>query len=88
MRPLVEFCVSNLTPEVEKVKEELERDDDIDVVEYSCLGNCTECYVRPYALVDGEFIAADSGPELLAAIREAIDEQTSMWDELDRLLDD
>lgn len=88
MRPLIEFCVNNLTPEVDAVKAELEQDPDIDVMEYSCLGNCTECYVRPYALVDGEFVAADSGPELLKAIREAIDEQEDMWGELDRLLGD
>lgn len=88
MRPLIEFCVNNLTPEVEKVKEELEQDPDIDVMEYGCLGNCSECYVRPYALVDGDFIAADTGPELLTAIREIIEEQEDMWEQLDRLLDD
>lgn len=88
MRPLVEFCVSNLTPEVEKVKEELEKDPDIDVVEYGCLNHCSECYVQPYALVDGEYIAADSGPELLKAIRKAIEEQEDIWGELDHLLDD
>lgn len=86
IRPLVEFCVNNLTPEVKQVKEELEHDDDIDVVEYDCLGHCSECYVRPYALLDGDFIAADSGPELLKAIQEAIEKQQEWWDELDRLL--
>lgn len=88
MRPLVEFCVNNLTPEVEKAKEELEEDPGIDVMEYSCLGNCSECYVRPYALVDGEFIAADTGPELLLAVRDAIEEEEDMWSEIDHLLDD
>lgn len=88
MRPLVEFCINNLTPDVEEVKEALEQDDEIDVMTYSCLGNCSECYVRPYALVDGEFIAADTGPDLLQAIYDAIEGQDDMWDELDRLLDD
>lgn len=86
MRPLVEFCISNLTSEVEKVKDALEQDPGIDVMVYDCLGNCSECCVSPYALVDGEFIAADTGPELLKAIREAIEEQSDLWDEIDRLL--
>lgn len=88
MRPLVEFCVNNLTEEVERVKEELENDPDIDVMEYDCLNHCSECYVHPYALVDGEYVAAESGPELLEAIYEAIESRKNMWEEIDCLLDD
>ncbi len=33
---LIEFCVNNLTPEVSRIKEELEADPELDVIDYDC----------------------------------------------------
>ncbi|BAU26874.1 uncharacterized protein YuzB (UPF0349 family) [Aneurinibacillus soli] len=69
MRPMVEFCASNLGIGSELAKKALEEEPDVDVLEYGCLGNCGQCFVQPYALVNGTLIVADTGEELLAAIR-------------------
>jgi uncharacterized protein YuzB (UPF0349 family) len=74
MVPLVEFCINNLTPEVLEVKNKLEQDPGIDVLEYGCLGNCGICAQGPYALVNGEVVAAGTGDDLYRKIKEAIDE--------------
>ena len=75
IRPLIEFCISNLTPEVEKVKEELEKNYPfLDVVEYSCLNNCVLCSAKPYALVEGEIVTGNNGEELLSNILKKIEE--------------
>lgn len=78
MIPLVEFCINNLTPDVIEVKNTLERDPGIDVLEYGCLGNCGICARQPYAMVNGEVITAETGEELLQKIRQAIDEM-EVW---------
>ncbi|WP_124726676.1 YuzB family protein [Staphylospora marina] len=74
MFPLVEFCVNNLTDEVLAVKKKLEENREIDVLEYGCLGNCGLCAEKPYALVDGEIVSAETGDELLEKILKAIEE--------------
>jgi uncharacterized protein YuzB (UPF0349 family) len=75
MRPIIEFCVNNLTPDVEKIKEELEKDPELDVVEYGCLGHCMTCAEGPYALVNGEVVTGETAEELLENIRRAIEER-------------
>ncbi|GAA0369386.1 DUF1450 domain-containing protein [Bacillus horti] len=72
MRPIIEFCQSNLGAGTLRVKEELEKDPDLDVIDYGCLGFCGECYQYPYALVNGEFVYGESPKDLLNKIREAI----------------
>lgn len=74
IRPLVEFCINNLTDEVLKVKRKLEKDVQIDVIEYDCLGFCGTCAQHPYALVEGEPITGKTGEELLNNIYQAIEE--------------
>jgi len=74
IRPLVEFCVNNLTDDVLEVKTILEKDQDIDVIEYDCLGHCSICAQQPYALVEGEPITGETGQELLQNIYQAIEE--------------
>lgn len=74
MIPLVEFCINNLTDEVVAVKKKLEDDSGLDVLEYDCLRYCGICGERPYALVNGEVVKADTGENLLAKIYEAIEE--------------
>jgi uncharacterized protein YuzB (UPF0349 family) len=74
MRPLVEFCVANLTDEVLAIKAKLEMDYDLDVIDYGCLGSCGICAERPYALVNGEVVTGKNGEELLANIYREIEE--------------
>lgn len=73
IRPLIEFCVNNLTEDVLAVKKKLEEDRRLDVIEYDCLGFCDTCAQQPYALVEGEPITGETGEELLLKIYEAIE---------------
>ncbi|WP_025692192.1 YuzB family protein [Paenibacillus zanthoxyli] len=82
MRPIIEFCVSNLGHGTEALKNKLEQNMDYDVVEYTCLGNCSQCRFEPFAMVNGEVIAADSAEELEAAIETKIRELEA-WDLLE-----
>jgi uncharacterized protein YuzB (UPF0349 family) len=72
MRPIIEFCQSNLSAGTLRVMEELEKDDSLDVLDYGCLGHCGECYASPYALVNGELVMGKTPKDLLEKIREEI----------------
>jgi uncharacterized protein YuzB (UPF0349 family) len=74
MRPLIEFCINNLTADVLEVKQTLEKDPSLDVLEYGCLGNCGICARQPYALVDGELVSAETAEELLEKIWQKVEE--------------
>jgi uncharacterized protein YuzB (UPF0349 family) len=74
MRPLIEFCVNNLTDDVLEIKKKLDEDSSLDVIEYGCLGYCGNCAIHPYCLVNGELIQADTAEELLEKIYKAIEE--------------
>ncbi|UJF32280.1 YuzB family protein [Paenibacillus hexagrammi] len=80
MRPIIEFCASNMHNGTDKVMKTLEQNPEYDVVEYGCLGNCGQCYMEPYALVNGEIISAQSGEQLLEAICNKIKEIEAMYD--------
>ncbi|MHA0856688.1 YuzB family protein [Paenibacillus sp. CMAA1364] len=86
MRPIIEFCTNNLHFGTDEVMELLEANLDYDVVEYGCLSNCGQCYLMPYAMVNGEILSSDSADELLNMIRAKIKEAEA-WEELDLDLD-
>lgn len=67
-RPLIEFCLNNLASDSEKLKEQLENDENLDVIEYDCLGHCEFCAMNLFCLVDGEIVAGESEEELKANI--------------------
>jgi len=75
MRPIIEFCASNMSLGTEPVKHRLEQNPDVDVIEYGCLGNCGQCFYAPYALVNGEVVAAITADELYEKIMAIINEQ-------------
>ncbi len=82
MRPMVEFCEGNLESHSESVRIKLQADGDLDIMEYGCLGNCGECYVRPFAYVNGKRIAAETAEELYLEIKnflEKIKEEEEAW---------
>jgi uncharacterized protein YuzB (UPF0349 family) len=72
MRPIIEFCVNNMHQGTDEVMRKLEDNPEYDVIEYGCLGNCGQCYMEPYALVNGEVIAANTADALYDKIIEAI----------------
>jgi uncharacterized protein YuzB (UPF0349 family) len=83
MRPIVEFCTNNMHHGTDDVMRKLEENPDIDVIEYGCLGNCGQCYMEPYALVNGEIVAASTPDELYEAIMAKIREWESQFAWLD-----
>ncbi|TVX98741.1 YuzB family protein [Cohnella terricola] len=85
---IVEFCVSNMHHGTDTVLEKLEQLPDVEVIEYGCLGNCGECYLSPYALVNGESVVAETAEQLYGLILEAIRTQEEQRSALDKLLDD
>ncbi|GEN54265.1 MULTISPECIES: YuzB family protein [Halobacillus] len=74
MNPLIEFCVNNLISGSQEAKERLEKDPDLDVVEYGCLRNCGLCSQTLYAVVEGDRVMADTPDELVDKIYEHLDE--------------
>ena len=74
VNPMVEFCVSNLANGSQKTFEELERDPNLDVLEYGCLSYCTKCAESFFAVVNGDVVEADTPEELTKKIYEYIDE--------------
>jgi uncharacterized protein YuzB (UPF0349 family) len=85
MRPMVEFCVSNLSNGSDRVKKVLEEEGKVDILEYGCLGNCGQCFVQPYALVEGKLIAADTPEALLTAVKDYLkqkQDEDKLWEEL------
>lgn len=85
---IVEFCVSNMHHGTDQVLKKLEMLPHIEVIEYGCLGNCGECYLSPYALVNGESIVAETAEQLYDLVLSAIEEQEHNRSAMDKLLDD
>jgi len=83
MRPIIEFCASNMHHGTDRLMKKLEANPDYDVLEYGCLGNCGECYLAPYALVNGERVAAATVEELEVLIAGKIKEIEDMLDLFD-----
>ena len=74
MKPIVEFCISNIVNGAQGSFEKLERDPNLDVLEYGCLSYCTKCAESLYALVNGEIVEADSPEELTQKVYDFIEE--------------
>ncbi|WP_256759799.1 YuzB family protein [Cohnella sp. WQ 127256] len=85
---IVEYCTSNTHHGTEQIIEKLELVPDIEVIEYGCLGNCGECYLSPYVLVNGESVVAETADQLYDLVLEAIKNQELEQAALDKLLDD
>jgi uncharacterized protein YuzB (UPF0349 family) len=72
--PIIEFCISNLASGAQKALEILERDLNLDVIEYGCLGYCGKCASSFYALVNGEPVEGDTPEELVENIYKHLEE--------------
>ncbi|RDI41468.1 YuzB family protein [Falsibacillus pallidus] len=74
MKPIIEFCISNLASGAQEALEILERDPNLDIVEYGCLGYCGKCAASFYALVNGEVVSADTPKALVDEIYQFLEE--------------
>ncbi|WP_170008786.1 YuzB family protein [Bacillus fonticola] len=74
MQPIIEFCISNLANGSQVALEKLEKDPNLDIVEYSCLGYCTACVRGLYCLVNGEIVEGDTPEELVAEVYQFLEE--------------
>lgn len=82
MRPIIEFCASNAGHGTDPLRLKLEQNPDYDVIEYGCLNNCGQCYLAPFAMVEGEIVEAETAEELEQAIDTKIKEMEA-WFNID-----
>lgn len=74
MKPIIEFCISNLASGAQIAMEVLEKDPNLDVIEYGCVGYCGICARSMYAMVNGDIVEADTPEALVEAIYEYLEE--------------
>ncbi|WP_414842197.1 DUF1450 domain-containing protein [Enterococcus saccharolyticus] len=72
MFPLVEFCETNLAEGSQLVMDELETMEEVDVMTYSCLSECTLCAQKPFCFFEGERLAAETPEKLLILVKEKL----------------
>ncbi|MFD3269640.1 YuzB family protein [Paenibacillus dendritiformis] len=82
MRPIIELCVNNVHQGTDQLMKRLAALPDVDVIEYGCLGNCGECFLFPYAYVNGEIVAAETAEQLYDVIMEQVRE-IQAWEQPD-----
>ncbi|WP_307471694.1 YuzB family protein [Paenibacillus harenae] len=87
-KPMIEFCASNMHHGTDRIMAKFQEDDAYEVIEYGCLGNCGECYMNPFALVDGTIVSAETADELYDNILKSLKQQQADRDALDKLLED
>lgn len=85
---IVEICVSNTHHGTDSIMKRLEQEALVEVIEYGCLGNCGECFLSPYALVNGESVVAETPDQLYDLILSEIARQDAERAALDKLIDD
>lgn len=76
MRPIIEFCASNLADGAQKAFETLEKDVNLDVVDYGCLSLCGKCARSPFALVNGDLVVGEDNDDLVKKIYDHLDENS------------
>ncbi|TMW72493.1 YuzB family protein [Alteribacter natronophilus] len=74
MKPIIEFCVSNLASGTQEVRERLEQDPNLDVIEYGCLSFCGQCARTRFALVNGDIVTGGTNDELYDNIYKHLEE--------------
>ena len=73
-KPIIEFCVSNLAEGSQKALERLEKDPNLDIIEYGCLSYCGICARSLYALVNGEVVTGETPDDLVDNIYQYMEE--------------
>jgi uncharacterized protein YuzB (UPF0349 family) len=74
IKPIVEFCISNLANGSQRALEKLEKDPNLDIIEYGCLGYCGKCAHSMFAMVNGDVVTAETAEELVERVYEYLEE--------------
>ncbi|KFZ42746.1 MULTISPECIES: YuzB family protein [Anoxybacillus] len=74
LKPIVEFCISNLANGSQRALEQLEKDPNLDIVEYGCLGYCGKCANTLFAMVNGDIVTAEDAEQLVERVYAYIEE--------------
>lgn len=74
IKPIIEFCISNLASGGQRARELLEKDPDLDIIEYGCLSYCGKCARSLYVLVNGEVVTGETPDELVENVYKFLDE--------------
>lgn len=74
LKPIIEFCISNLANGSQQALEKLEKDPNLDIIEYGCLSYCGKCAMSLYALVEGEVVTGETPDELVENIYRHLEE--------------
>ncbi|RYL95664.1 DUF1450 domain-containing protein [Sporolactobacillus sp. THM7-4] len=74
MNPIIEFCMSNLASGSQEAFEILEKDPNLDVIDYPCLSYCGPCSEHLFALVNGEFVTGDTADDLVKNVYKYLEE--------------
>ena len=74
MKPIIEFCISNLANGSQAALEILEKDPNLDIIEYGCISYCGKCYSSLYALVNGEIVTGENPEGLVENIYTYLEE--------------
>lgn len=74
IQPIIEFCISNLANGAQRALEKLQKDPNLDIIEYGCLGFCGKCATTLYALVNGEVVTGKTADELVDNIYQYLEE--------------
>ncbi|MEI7025459.1 YuzB family protein [Paenibacillus sp. y28] len=83
MRPIIEFCSNNMHHGTDGLMAKLEGRMELDVIEYGCLGNCGICYMKPFALFNGQIVEADTVQELEQRLEAMIAESEDVFADFD-----
>lgn len=67
----IKFCENNFSHGTEEVINRL-KDDNVEFKVEPCLGYCGECAESPFALVDEEYVEAETPEELYDKITELL----------------
>jgi uncharacterized protein YuzB (UPF0349 family) len=74
IQPIIEFCISNLANGSQKALEILEKDPNLDIIEYGCLSYCGKCAQSLFALVNGEVVTGETPEQLVDNIYKYLEE--------------
>jgi uncharacterized protein YuzB (UPF0349 family) len=74
VKPIIEFCISNLASGAQKAREKLEKDPNLDIIEYGCLSYCGKCAQSLFALVNGDIVTGKDPDELVQNIYKYLEE--------------
>ncbi|MCZ0756337.1 YuzB family protein [Anoxybacillus sp. J5B_2022] len=74
IQPIIEFCMSNLANGSQKALEILQKDPNLDIIEYGCLSYCGKCAHSLFALVNGEIVTGETPEQLVANIYKFLEE--------------